>query len=109
MKNYKFWKGLVLGIIILLICIGLSGCSEVPVSGKAPNNINQFACAGEGDLLRFYCLLEDKDGVNTVSDGRVRLEIFDDASAGLTHLAWPQVHWTLYNDSNGETWPAVTH
>jgi hypothetical protein len=35
------------------------------------------------------------------------MEVFDDASAGFVHLAWPRVQWGTYNSANGETWPAV--
>jgi hypothetical protein len=35
------------------------------------------------------------------------IEVFDDASAGYAHLAWPRVNWSNYNSSNGETRPAV--
>jgi hypothetical protein len=34
-------------------------------------------------------------------------EVFDDASAGYAHMAWPRVHWGSYCSVNGETWPAV--
>jgi len=73
----------IIGIAVLLICVGLSGCSEVPVSGKTPVNIPQFISVREGELIRFYFLLEDKDGVFTVSDGEVRIEIFDDLNKTL--------------------------
>jgi hypothetical protein len=33
-------------------------------------------------------------------------EVFDDAVAGYAHLAWPRVHWGVYNSANGETRPA---
>ncbi len=74
---------IILGIAVLLLAVGLSGCSEVPVSGKSPANINQFASVQEGELIRFYFLLEDKGGINTVSDGNVQIEIFDDLNQSL--------------------------
>ncbi len=74
---------ILLGIIVLLLTVGLSGCTEVPVSGKSPANINQFMSVQEGELIRFYFLLEDKDGINTVSDGNVRIEIFDNINSSL--------------------------
>jgi len=35
------------------------------------------------------------------------MEVFDDASAGYGHLAWPRVHWQAAVSANGETWPGV--
>ena len=35
------------------------------------------------------------------------LGIMDDASTGYGHLAWPRVQWWIYNNANGESWPAV--
>ena len=35
------------------------------------------------------------------------MEVFDDASNGYTHLAWPRVHWQAAVSANGETWPGV--
>ena len=43
------------------------------------------------------------------ADGAGLLEVLDDASAGYAHLDWPKVHWTSYNEANGETWPAVIY
>ena len=37
----------------------------------------------EGELIRFYFFLEDKDGVNTVSDGSVKLQIFDELNSSI--------------------------
>jgi hypothetical protein len=54
----------------------------------------------------------DNDGKDEIvvglgSGGGGWMEVFDDASAGYPHLAWPQVHWPNYNIANGGTWPAV--
>jgi hypothetical protein len=35
------------------------------------------------------------------------MEVFDDASNGYTHLAWPRIHWQAAVSANGETWPGV--
>ncbi|MDF1819885.1 MAG: FG-GAP-like repeat-containing protein [Immundisolibacteraceae bacterium] len=34
------------------------------------------------------------------------LEIFDDATTGYAHLEWVRVPWGVYNQANGETYPA---
>jgi hypothetical protein len=35
------------------------------------------------------------------------MEVFDDASAGYAHSAWPRIRWGSYcYGANGETWPA---
>ena len=76
------YKLLSLMIFFFLLVIGLSGCTT-QISGKTPTNINTFASVKEGQLLRFYFLLEDSDGINTVSDGHVKIEIFDDENTCL--------------------------
>jgi hypothetical protein len=46
-------------------------------------------------------------GLGSYSANGGWFEIFDDASVGYAHLAWPRVHWTDYNSTNGETRPAM--
>jgi len=71
-------------IALMVISVGLlSGCTEqnqtgVFTSTKPPVNINLFASVLEGELIRFYFVLEDADGRNTICDGHVSIEIFDD-------------------------------
>lgn len=88
------------GILILAIIgiIFISGCvqeeppiktpttqpSETPeitpqqiVSTYHPTNINLFASANEGEVIRFYFLLEDQNGRNTPGDGQVSVQIKD--------------------------------
>jgi len=81
-------KTTVLAIAILIVCVGfLCGCTDnqtgLVVSTKPPANINIFSSANEGELIRFYFILEDVDGVNTVSNGHVQIEIFDDSDKSL--------------------------
>ena len=76
---------IVFGIIILLICVGLSGCTEQTSTSTAVN-IKTFMSVKEGDLTRFYFLLEDINSQNTVSDGHVEIIIYD------------VMDHTLYND-----------
>jgi len=78
----------VLLIVILVVSVVfLGGCTDnqtaVVVSTKPPANINTFSSANEGDMIRFYFLLEDEDGINTQSDGHVKIEIFDDEDNSL--------------------------
>jgi len=74
---------IVIGTAVLLLVVGLSGCTYVPTSTTQPVNINTFISIKEGELIRFYFLLEDKDGINTCSDGQVELEIFDEDDMSL--------------------------
>jgi hypothetical protein len=75
---------IVIGMMLVLIAVGLSGCTDnqigVLTNAKPPANINTFASAKEGELIRFYFMLEDEDGVNTISEGYVKMEIFDDSN-----------------------------
>jgi len=75
---------IVIGMVLVLIAVGLSGCTDnqigVLTNTKPPDNINTFASAKEGELIRFYFILEDGDGVNTISEGHVKMEIFDDSN-----------------------------
>jgi len=48
-----------------------------------PVNITTFASANEGELHRFYFLLERSDGRNVTADGHVQLQIFDDLNSSL--------------------------
>jgi len=74
---------------LMVISVGiLSGCTEqnqsgVVTSSKPPANINIFASAEEGEMIRFYFILEDADGAKVVSDGHVKIEIFDDLDTSL--------------------------
>lgn len=54
-------------------------------SKYAPANISLFASATEGEVIRFYFLLEDVNGRNTPADGLVKIEIFDDLNNSLFH------------------------
>jgi len=54
----------------------------------------------------------DGDGLDEIVVGlgqgaRGYLEVFDDASAGYAHLAWPRIQWANYCSARGETWPAL--
>lgn len=54
----------------------------------------------------------DGDGRDEIVVGLGRsgggyLEVLDDALAGYGHLAWPRIHWSANNQTNGETWPGV--
>jgi hypothetical protein len=54
----------------------------------------------------------DRDGRDEIviglgDGGGGYLEVFDDASGGYAHLAWPRICWSTYSSANGETWPAV--
>lgn len=60
--------------------------SEIATPSEGyPANIKMFGSAKEGDIVRFYFLLEDKNGKNVQSDGSVDLEIFDEAGNSLYH------------------------
>ena len=95
-----------LGLIMILIIgiVSVSGCvqeqgqdqtgtpsektqtpstSQITTSKYSPANINLFASAKEGEVIRFYFLLEDEDGRNTPGDGHVKVEIFDDLGNSL--------------------------
>jgi len=71
---------IVSGIIFVLLIVGLSGCTttQVPTSSKSAVNVNLFASVNEGELIRFYFTLEDIDGINTISDGSLMMNIYDD-------------------------------
>jgi hypothetical protein len=49
----------------------------------------------------------DEIVVGLATGGSGYMEVFDDASTGYNHLAWPCVHWEDGNSANGETWPGV--
>jgi len=53
------------------------------VQKNPPANITTFSSAKEGELNRFYFLLEGSDGRNVSSDGHVQLQIFDDSNNSL--------------------------
>jgi len=70
----------------LVVSVGfLCGCTSnvPPTSSKSAFNINVFASAKEGDLIRFYFTLEDEDGINTVSDGSATINIYDEDNKNL--------------------------
>lgn len=77
---------IVLSLIVFTI-IGtglLSGCTNnqtgIITTTNPPVNINQFTSTKEGDVLRFYFLLEDRSGINTYSNGHAKMIIFDNAN-----------------------------
>lgn len=81
-------KVAILILVLMVVGVGfLSGCTDnqsgVITSKQPPANINTFASYNEGGLIRFYFMLEDADGINTISDGQVRFEIFDDSDNSL--------------------------
>jgi hypothetical protein len=85
---------LVIGILLLSAC---GAPATAPPRGEvtptppptekpskyAPANINLFASATEGEVIRFYFLLDDSNGRNTPGDGHVKIEIFDDLNNSL--------------------------
>ncbi len=84
MESTKYFNYLFI-ILLLVGIVSISGCVQNYVdqtsSGTAynkPVNINIFTSTKEGNVLRFYFLLEDANGINTVSNGNVKLEIFDE-------------------------------
>jgi len=79
---------------------------------KAWRRVNWGAYNSGGGETRPACGDVDRDGYDEIivgldGSGGGWLEVFDDASAGYVHLAWPHVHWGGYCSANGETWPAV--
>jgi hypothetical protein len=50
---------------------------QVEVSKYNPTNINTLAAADEGEIIRFYFVLEDSNGNNTSGDGKANLQIKD--------------------------------
>jgi len=73
--------------LMISVCF-LSGCTEQNQSGVltstySPANINTFASAKEGEMIRFYFVLEDENGANVVSNGHVKIEIFDESDTSL--------------------------
>ena len=73
-------KHIAIGILFVLLMVGFSGCTttQVPTSSKSAVNINLFASVNEGELIRFYFTLEDINGINTISDGSLTMNIYDD-------------------------------
>jgi len=49
----------------------------VAVSGRPPLSIYVFAAAAEGSADRYYFLLADAEGLNTVGDGHVEFGLYD--------------------------------
>ena len=87
---------LIVGIVFISGCVQeqgqtgtLSEKTQTPQTPQAttskysPANINLFASAKEGEVIRFYFLLEDANGRNTPGDGHVKVEIFDDLNNSL--------------------------
>jgi len=58
-----------------------SGSQEITpqqtVSDYHPTNINTFSSSNEGDVIRFYFLLENQDGQNTLGSGEANVQIKD--------------------------------
>jgi hypothetical protein len=54
-----------------------------PSKANSPTNIAMFSSIQEGELNRFYFLLEGTDGTNITADGHVQLEVFDDTNNSL--------------------------
>ncbi len=63
--------------------IQISHTSQTTASKYSPVNINYFATVKEGEIIRFYFLLEDVYGKNTPGDGHVKVEIFDNLNNSL--------------------------
>ena len=81
----------------------LAHAAWVKVNWSSYNNANGETRPACGDV--------DGDGRDEVIIGLGSasggyLEVFDDATAGYSHLAWPRVLWAAYNSANGETRPA---
>ena len=71
---------IIFGIAVLFFFVGFSGCNEstVSVNNKPANNISIFQCTTEGENIRFYFILEDVNGQNTICNGDVEFQIIDD-------------------------------
>jgi len=83
-KKIKFVIPILALILIFsfaLACNGGSDTSSTTETGEVskynPTNINTFDCADEGEIIRFYFLLEDIDGDSTPGDGQANLQIKD--------------------------------
>ena len=50
---------------------------QVEVSKYNPTNINMLAAADEGEIIRFYFVLEDSNGNITPGDGKANLQVKD--------------------------------
>ena len=105
----------------IIIGLGPGGSGSFEVFDYATGKLNHKAWSrtewsiynSTNGETRPACGDVDGDGTDEIiiglgADGAGWIEVLDDASSGYAHIAWSQVHWTLYNDSNGETWPAVT-
>jgi len=89
MIEYKSTKILLFSLVVGLLLL-LCGCvleqdqikpfteQAQTVTDNLPTNINFFASVKEGNMIRFFFLLEDKLGRNVPADGHVKLKIFDD-------------------------------
>lgn len=69
---------IIVGIAVLLIFVSYSGCFESEVSRSSANNVSMFECVTEGEIIRFYFVLEDENGQNTICDGNVEFQIIDE-------------------------------
>lgn len=75
-----------LTIVIGILIVGLilfSGCLSGRVTesyfASEARTIDTFNLVTEGEVFRAYFSLQDKDGLNTVADGRVEIVIKDDS------------------------------
>lgn len=57
--------------------------AEVKTPQYSPANINLFSSVQEGEIIRFFFLLEDASGGIVSADGHVKIEIFDDLNNSL--------------------------
>ena len=83
-KKIKFVIPILVLILIFSFALACNGGSETSsttgtgeVSKYNPTNINTFDCEDEGEIIRFYFLLEDIDGDSTPGDGQANLQIKD--------------------------------
>ncbi|MFH0978803.1 MAG: DUF4352 domain-containing protein [Candidatus Woesearchaeota archaeon] len=56
---------------------------SVQPSEFSPSNIRLFGATSEGESIRFFFLLEDNQGTNTLGEGTVRLVVSDDMNESL--------------------------
>lgn len=85
-KNYAGWIFLVAFIFIIILISGSDDSnpgfqaakSTVEIESKFnPTNIRLFSSSEEGDIIRFYFLLEDASGRNVPGDGKATFQIKD--------------------------------
>jgi len=81
------------------------------VTHKAWKRVNWGAYNNASGETRPACGDVDGDGNDEIiigldGNGGGWLEVFDDATTGYAHVAWPRIQWSAYNTANGESWPA---